>query len=532
MNPSIRPLRAAPPDAQTLKNTATLYYHRRHRRCEDGASPSFSSLAVRRLPSYSSHPASSRPSRLAASQRSLSLLPPMLLLLLLSLASLFSPCSAVSSLTLSAAVGGAADALALETGGGEATKMKRSNENKSKKMSKDNEKEHENEEEEDSAVDEERLDDGGGRTKRTGSLVRSERAKEDLHYEVANDLDEEEAFLEEGTGWAKYNIYALQESEWKCTTTTATCRQNKTVDLTEYRYWENQLDSPCFSAGVRCNCCVRESPGKGLGFASPTKGERIGPRGPPGDRGLAGPPGRKGERGEIGPVGQIGPPGPPNMTKGPPGLPGVDGPRGIKGPKGIPGMDAIVPNMTNCSWYPWDSWEDCSRSCGTGHQRRERSIMIYPQDGGTMCSGERWEVRPCNTWNCTRLVQYAYAKYAAPVAESSSSHWDTLVSKSTSTGALYVYAAIAGAIVAFIIVKIRQRLSKGSAGTEEEDDENDEFAQAGGKVGTSGPPPGAAPNGDIEEFGGGGGGGWANELEEKAQEAERKEAEEEAEEGA
>jgi len=55
----------------------------------------------------------------------------------------------------------------------------------------------------------------------------------------------------------------------------------------------------------------------------------------------------------------------------------------------------------NCSMSAWESWAACSKSCGTGYQKRNRRILFQPhsdQPGGHCAHSE--EFRTCNSKSC------------------------------------------------------------------------------------------------------------------------------------
>eukprot|EP00405_Crypthecodinium_cohnii_P058311 CAMPEP_0206623536 /NCGR_PEP_ID=MMETSP0325_2-20121206/63533_1 /ASSEMBLY_ACC=CAM_ASM_000347 /TAXON_ID=2866 /ORGANISM="Crypthecodinium cohnii, Strain Seligo" /LENGTH=376 /DNA_ID=CAMNT_0054147217 /DNA_START=247 /DNA_END=1377 /DNA_ORIENTATION=+ len=126
--------------------------------------------------------------------------------------------------------------------------------------------------------------------------------------------------------------------------------------------------------------------------------------GQPGQKGHPGPPGERGHRGEFGAVGDPGPAGP----KGPPGPPGRNGQRGGPGSRGTigePGWPALGFDKTvDCVWDEWRDWTLCSRSCGGGWMRRERSVAVYPQSSttalGADCVGARFENKECGDFDC------------------------------------------------------------------------------------------------------------------------------------
>lgn len=122
----------------------------------------------------------------------------------------------------------------------------------------------------------------------------------------------------------------------------------------------------------------------------------AGIRGPPGLMGFRGP---QGEPGYMGPVGPPGEPGNPGKD----GLDGKVGRRGPRGPPGKPGLDQPPPLKVDCEWDAWGPWLDCSRTCGRGHQRRDRSIRVRPQGGGATCLGSTYDLNPCYLTRCLGL---------------------------------------------------------------------------------------------------------------------------------
>jgi hypothetical protein len=54
----------------------------------------------------------------------------------------------------------------------------------------------------------------------------------------------------------------------------------------------------------------------------------------------------------------------------------------------------------NCVTRGWYAWTTCTKSCGSGSQRRSRS-QIEPRFGGKACP-HYFETRPCNTHACPK----------------------------------------------------------------------------------------------------------------------------------
>ncbi|XP_069502497.1 SCO-spondin-like [Ambystoma mexicanum] len=55
-------------------------------------------------------------------------------------------------------------------------------------------------------------------------------------------------------------------------------------------------------------------------------------------------------------------------------------------------------------WSPWSPWSDCSASCDSGIQTRNRSCsQPHPSHGGADCRGPQIQTRDCNTQPCKEL---------------------------------------------------------------------------------------------------------------------------------
>lgn len=50
-------------------------------------------------------------------------------------------------------------------------------------------------------------------------------------------------------------------------------------------------------------------------------------------------------------------------------------------------------------WLLWSSWGSCSKSCGGGHQLRQR-VCEGPFFSGEPCNGDKKELRNCNEKRC------------------------------------------------------------------------------------------------------------------------------------
>lgn len=134
----------------------------------------------------------------------------------------------------------------------------------------------------------------------------------------------------------------------------------------------------------------------------------------PGAQGNPGAPGEPGIAGDLGEEGQVGPLGPPGAAgpkgemgdTGDPGMIGAPGDKGWPGDPGEPGdagEDGKIYKPVNCVWQSWSDWQDCSRTCGMGHARREREVMVPPSGGGRNCQGKGHENKYCIQAYCEDL---------------------------------------------------------------------------------------------------------------------------------
>ena len=54
----------------------------------------------------------------------------------------------------------------------------------------------------------------------------------------------------------------------------------------------------------------------------------------------------------------------------------------------------------NCVWSQWSSWSECSKSCNSGHQIRQRIIAQQANSEGEPCTGEPSQTQQCNIQSC------------------------------------------------------------------------------------------------------------------------------------
>lgn len=121
--------------------------------------------------------------------------------------------------------------------------------------------------------------------------------------------------------------------------------------------------------------------------------------GSPGKPGHDGPPGPPGYRGWIGKAGA-------------PGEVGLPGFMGVQGDPGKPGKTGPKAPPVDCIWDAWSPWSPCSRTCGGGWYRRDRSWAIYPQNAGKNCEGVTFSYALCAMDPCP-VVDNATANLTA-----------------------------------------------------------------------------------------------------------------------
>lgn len=72
---------------------------------------------------------------------------------------------------------------------------------------------------------------------------------------------------------------------------------------------------------------------------------------------------------------------------------------GLNNHRRNPQMCFNLHRAVNCAVSEWSSYTLCTRSCGTGSQRRSRVVIEHPRNGGTKCPRLE-EGRSCNTLVC------------------------------------------------------------------------------------------------------------------------------------
>ena len=78
----------------------------------------------------------------------------------------------------------------------------------------------------------------------------------------------------------------------------------------------------------------------------------------------------------------------------------------------------------NCKWSQWSTWSTCSKTCGTGSQQRSRFITQLAQNFGKHCSGNPVQTQQCNNLPCPVAVDCQWSQW---------SNWSTC-SKTCGTG--------------------------------------------------------------------------------------------------
>ena len=56
--------------------------------------------------------------------------------------------------------------------------------------------------------------------------------------------------------------------------------------------------------------------------------------------------------------------------------------------------------LEHCKWSSWGRWSKCSKSCGGGSQKRQRTVAKTDKHGGKACVGSNTERKTCNTQKC------------------------------------------------------------------------------------------------------------------------------------
>jgi len=59
--------------------------------------------------------------------------------------------------------------------------------------------------------------------------------------------------------------------------------------------------------------------------------------------------------------------------------------------------------MTLAYWAQWSSWEQCSKSCGTG-TRTASKTCIYGEPGNAGCEGKPERNEICNNKRCRKFT--------------------------------------------------------------------------------------------------------------------------------
>ena len=60
----------------------------------------------------------------------------------------------------------------------------------------------------------------------------------------------------------------------------------------------------------------------------------------------------------------------------------------------------------DCEWNDWGSWNQCSKSCNSGTQKRTRRVLRRAKFGGKRCSGRTTETRRCNEIPCLSKIKF------------------------------------------------------------------------------------------------------------------------------
>ena len=66
-------------------------------------------------------------------------------------------------------------------------------------------------------------------------------------------------------------------------------------------------------------------------------------------------------------------------------------------------FDLQLNHVVDCSWAPWQSWNACTKTCGSGTRTKVRTKSVTEANGGT-CSGALSDTEACNTQECSGLI--------------------------------------------------------------------------------------------------------------------------------
>lgn len=58
------------------------------------------------------------------------------------------------------------------------------------------------------------------------------------------------------------------------------------------------------------------------------------------------------------------------------------------------------PRAVDCQYSEWEEWDDCTKTCAKGVQKRERRVAREDQNGGKPCTKKLHEKKDCNTEAC------------------------------------------------------------------------------------------------------------------------------------
>ena len=76
-------------------------------------------------------------------------------------------------------------------------------------------------------------------------------------------------------------------------------------------------------------------------------------------------------------------------------------------------ISALFVIQTDCQWSKFSAWSECSVSCGSGFQERERKVLRDTQRGGRGCFGKFYEERVCHS----NICPYAGRNYSFELSD-------------------------------------------------------------------------------------------------------------------
>ena len=65
----------------------------------------------------------------------------------------------------------------------------------------------------------------------------------------------------------------------------------------------------------------------------------------------------------------------------------------------------------DCKWNDYTPWSKCSKTCGTGTRKRERTVIQEAKNGGKECKGLSIETDNCTLPSCVETATQGRLKF-------------------------------------------------------------------------------------------------------------------------